>query len=213
MNKQAIGYHNAADGGYSIKGAEPAAVETMEYVQSIALEPQGNDTPQYANGRLIGGVKVDNGYSGSVGTTARDPKFEEAQGFTCQTAEGNTATISNVGNKRTNYHYSFKETQDDGTEQVIKVWLLNCSFGKAAINNSTDKESVEFGAYSYPVTVYGEPVMDSEGKNEYVDDNGNKVQAYMILAKPGDSNYKDFFATVPTPKMPAPAAPTKLSVK
>ena len=195
--KMAIGYHSGENGAYALEG-NSANVVKQDYVTAIALDPQINETPQYGSGKLLGKFKKDNGYTGNIGVTAQDPMLEESIGRTMQLKTG-VGTVGGAASKRlAGYYYEFKEEITEGKTQQVKVWLLNVEIGASSINHATDKESLEFGEYSYPITVYGVP-LQKEDKSEYLDENGVGRQCFMVTCRPGDSGYAEFGKTVPVP--------------
>ena len=200
--KMAIGYHSAENGAYALDGNNTNIVK-QDYVTAIALDPQINETPQYGSGKLLGKFKKDNGYTGNIGVTAQDPMLEESIGRTMSLTTG-VGTVGGAASKRlAGYYYEFKEETADGKTQQVKVWLLNVEIGASSINHATDKESLEFGEYSYPITVYGVP-LQKEDKSEYLDENGVGRQCFMVTCRPGDNGYNDFRKAVPVPTVAAP---------
>ena len=205
MNKMAIGFHSAENGAYAIEGNNTNILKLV-YVTAIALDPQINETPQYGSGKLLGKFKKDNGYTGNIGVTAQDPVLEESIGRTMALTTG-VGTVGGATSKRlAGYYYEFKEETADKKTQQVKVWLLNVEIGASSINHATDKDSLEFGEYQYPITVYGVPLQTSEG-SEYLDENGVGRQCFMITCRPNDSGYKDFEKAVPTPKITSTTTP------
>lgn len=203
MYKMAIGYHSAENGKYVVKGN--TEVVDQDYVTAIALDPQINETAQYGSGKLLGKFKKDNGYTGNIGVTAQDHKLEQAIGRTMPLAVG-VGTVGGANTKRLDgYYYEFKEETESGTQQV-KVWLLDVEIGASSINHATDKESLEFGEYSYPITVYGRPLMQNDGTTEYIDDKGVGRQCFMVTCRPNEAGYNDFGKAVPVPKVSAEAS-------
>ncbi len=197
------GYHGCANAKYKASG-EVASVTNLDYVKSISLDPQINKTPQHANNRLVLNVASDNGYTGNLGVTAKDPELEKAIGRAVETATGEIAIVGGAGVTRLDgLYYEFKEEREKLPPIVIKVWLLNVEISPASENASTDADSIEFGAYEYPITVYGDPLKTSTGDADYVDENGNRLTCFMIISKPGDAGYAAFGNTVPTPKAKA----------
>lgn len=197
---QAKGYHGADNAKYKLSGSE-GTVTAMPYLKSVSLNRQINSTSQYANNREIIKISTDNGYTGNLGTTARDTELEKALGM-IMPLSGGTGVVSRTGGKRLEgFYYEYKETDDDG-DKVIKVWLLNVELTEPSLNNSTDTDSVEFGEYVYPITVYGTRIKDSAGTADYVDERGNKLDCFMVISAPEDEGYDTFDATVPVPKAP-----------
>lgn len=200
--RQALGYHGVDSAKYK-KRADGATVTNMPYIKNISLDRQINITPQYANNRLLCNITSDNGYTGNLGTTAQDADFETELGMIVRLHDGSQATVNRVGSPRMDYYYEFNQVSEEGVTQVAKVWLLNVEFREPSQNHATDTDSKDFGEYIYPFTVYGDRLLDSDGKTDYVDDNGNKLTCYRIISLPGDTGYDSFESAVPTPKLPA----------
>lgn len=198
---QAAGYHGADNAKYKLAGSG-TAVQSMEYLKSVALDRQINTTPQFANNRQVLKIATDNGYTGSIGTTGRDQELEKALGMIMPLSGGVTGVVSRAGSKRLEgLYYEYKESYDN-VEKTVKVWLLNVELNEPNLNNASDADSVEFGDYTYPLTVYGTRVKAAAGDDDYVDENGNKLDCYMVICAPGEEGYATFGDTVPVPKAP-----------
>ena len=94
---QAKGYHGADSAKYKMSGSE-GAVTAMPYLKSVSLDRQINSTSQYANNRQIIKVSTDNGYTGNLGTTARDTELEKSLGM-IMPLSGGTGVVSRTGGK------------------------------------------------------------------------------------------------------------------
>ena len=197
------GYHGCANAKYKASKAD-AAVTNLDYVVNISLDPQINKTPRYANNRMVLNVMSDNGYTGNLGVTAKDPELEKAIGRAIAISTGGTGIVGGAGATRLDgLYYEFKEEREKQPTIVKKVWLLNVELSPASENAATDADSVSFGEYVYPITVYGETVKASTGDADYVDENGNRLTCFMIICAPGETGYDTFDKSVPVPKAAA----------
>lgn len=197
------GYHGATNGKYKTPGEE-GTLAKIAYLKSVSLDPQINSTAQYANNRMVLNIPTDNGYTGELGVTAQDPALETAIGRTMKLANGALATVGGAGTRRLEgLYYEFYEEDETDGRSAVKVWLLGVELGASSVNNSTDQDSVEFGAYSYPVTVYGTRVLKDTGEDEYVDERGLPRQCYMMVSRPDDTGYATFGDSVPEARMAA----------
>lgn len=202
--KKAAGYHGVENMAFAPKkdGAYDTTLMKLKYAQSINPSALLDSAEQYADDRLVIRLPNDKGYEGEIGTTAQDPELDKAAGFAFE-GEGGLITTNAVRYLRGALYYEYRETDEDGVDSMVKVWMLNTEIGKGAATHTTDKSSLEFGSYTYPIHVYGDPLMDSTGSAEYRDDRGLPRTAYMVCARPEDEGYADFGKTVPTPKVAA----------
>ena len=76
----------------------------------------------------------------------------------------------------------------------------NCGFYTAG--HPIDAERRNAGLeYAYPITVYGDKIMNSTGTGTYRDANGNELVATKVISLPGDEGYDAFGDAVPVVKM------------
>lgn len=205
--KKAVAYHGVQNMAFAARKAGVyEAPFKLPYAQSINPTALLEAAEQYADNRLLCRVPNDKGYEGEVGTTAPDPNLEMAAGYMLQGASG-LITGNVVNYMRGALYYEYIEQDEDNTQSAVKVWMFNVEIGKGSETHTTDKASIEFGAYSYPFRTYGESVMSVDGDTEYLDERGMGRTAYLYTARPGDAGYADFGKTVPVPKVAAPAAP------
>ena len=202
--KKAAGYHGVQNMKFAPKSSTGYATELldMKYAQSINPSALLDAAEQYADNRLVCRIPNDRGYEGEIGTTAPDPEVEKAAGFALEAANG-LITTNNDTNLRVALYYEFLEVDEDGKQSVVKVWMFNVEIGKGSATYTTDRDSLEFGSYTYPFRAYGDKLMDSDGTDEYVDDKGLGRTAYLYTCRPDDTGYAAFGDTVPVPKVVA----------
>lgn len=197
MSKSA-GYHGINNVKIAKKGKETyGEIVPFNFAKNISLNSLLNAIEQHADNRLIFRVPKDDGYDGELGTTAQDTELEKSLGYYQEGKSGGIKT-NLVSYARNAIYYEFMEHNEDGVAYVVKVWLYNVEIGKASENASTDTDSIEFGNYVYPIRVYGDKLMTSDGKNEYIDEKGLGRVAFMYISRPGDTGYETFEDTVPT---------------
>ena len=147
-------------------------------------------------------IASDNGYTGTINTTAPELDLETALGMVMNVAGGARAVVSRGSTPRTDVYFETIVNYEDGTSEVVKTWLLNVAISEPeSIEHNTDTDSATFGDYAYPITVYGEMLKAATGDADYVDDKGFKRRVYRLDSYPGDDGYAAFGSTVPTPKM------------
>lgn len=204
VRSKAAAYHGVQNMAFAPKkdGAYAAELIKMPYAQSINPSALLEAAEQYADNRLVCRIPSDKGYEGEIGTTAPDPELEKAAGYAIE-GTGGLVTANVAAYMRGALYYEFTERDENGAASVAKVWMFNVEVGKGSETHTTDKGSVEFGAYSYPFRTYGDKLMDSAGTAEYLDSKGLGRTAFMITARPGDVGYADFGKTVPVPKVAA----------
>ncbi len=187
------GYHNIKNGKYSL--AE--IVKIIAYAKAISLDPQIAEATQYANGKLVAKITSDSGYNGSLGVTAQDPELEKDIGRSIKMADGSLTVVGGANPIRlTGLYYEFNEEEENGKRSTVTVWLHNVEIGASSFNHATDSNNVDFGEYSYPITVYGSPLLTANGE-EYVDKNGVGRTCFMSICRPDDIGYAEFGKAVP----------------
>lgn len=204
VRSKAAGYHGVQNMKFAPKadGAYSKTMIPMEYAQSINPSALLQAVEQYADNRLVCRIPSDTGYEGEIGTTAPDPELEKAAGFALEGANGLITTdITNY--LRGALYYEFLETDEDGKQSVVKVWMFNVEIGKGSQNYTTDQASISFGTYTYPFRAYGDPLKSAEGTGDYLDERGVGRKAYLYTARHDDEGYAAFGNTVPVPKVAA----------
>lgn len=188
------GYHNIKNAGYIAE----ETVKSIAYAKSLKIDPQIGSATQYANGRLVAKITSDSGFDGEIGVTAQDEELEKAVGRTVTLTNGSKAIVGGANPKRLKgLYYEFEEEAESGTRSTVKVWLHNVEIGASSFNHSTDSDKVDFGDYSYPITVYGDPLMSSDSE-KYVDDHGVGRTCFMSISRPGDTGYLEFGSSIPS---------------
>ena len=202
-NKQGAGFHGVDALKYAVRGSGSATVKDVAYAVGVSLSRQINKTQNYANNRMVCEIESDNGYTGTVNTTAPEIDFETALGMVMNVSGGARAVVSRGSTPRTDLYFETIVNYEDGTSEVVKTWLLNVSVSAPeSVEHNTDTDSATFGSYAYPITVYGDTIKDSTGSADYVDERGFKHRCFRLVSYPGDEGYDDFGTTVPAPKMP-----------
>lgn len=201
-NKQGAGFHGVDSPKYAVLGGDAATVKDAAYVVGVSLSRQISKTQKYANNRMVCEIASDNGYTGTINTTAPELDLETALGMVMNVAGGARAVVSRGSTPRADVYFETIVNYEDGTNEVVKTWLLNVAISEPeSIEHSTDTNSATFGDYAYPITVYGEMLKASTGDADYVDDKGFKRRVYRLDSYPGDEGYTSFGSTVPAPKM------------
>ena len=202
-NKQGAGFHGVDALKYAVLGGETTTVVPSEYVVGVSLSRQINKTQQHANNRMVCEVASDNGYTGTINTTAPETDFETALGMVMNVAGGARAVVNRGATPRVSIYFETIVNYENGTNEVVKTWLLNVGVSEPeSIEHNTDTDSVTFGSYAYPITVYGETLKAASGDNDYVDAKGFKHRVFRLDSYPGDEGYANFGASVQEPKMP-----------
>ena len=196
-----VGFHGVEGVKYCprVNGKKGTTIIDVPYAQNITLNTVLSNTDRHADNRLVLQIPSDDGYEGSFGASARNDDLEKAIGYLNETAAGLVKT--NVPYYiRGDFFYTFKAEFEGASAQVFKVWLLNVQCGKTAENASTDTNSITFGAYEYPLRVYGDTAVTPSGEI-YVDGNGFRRVVTMMISRPGDEGYDTFGDQVPEPVM------------
>lgn len=202
-NKQGAGFHGVNALKYAVLGGASKTVVPAAYVVGVSLSRQINKTQNHANNRMVCEVASDNGYTGTVNTTAPELDLETALGMVINVAGGARAVVTRGATPRVSLYFETIVNYEDGTNEVVKTWLLNVGVSEPeSIEHNTDTDSVTFGSYAYPITVYGQPLKAASGDNDYVDDKGFTHRVFRMDSYPGDEGYATFGASVPEPKMP-----------
>lgn len=201
-NKQGAGFHGVDSLKYAVLGGDTATVKDAAYVVGVSLSRQISKTQKYANNRMVCEIASDNGYTGTINTTAPELDLETALGMVMNVAGGARAVVSRGSTPRADVYFETIVNYEDGTNEVVKTWFLNVAISEPeSIEHSTDTDSATFGNYAYPITVYGEMLKASTGDADYVDDKGFKRRVYRLDSYPGDEGYTSFGSTVPAPRM------------
>ena len=176
------------------------SILSVLYAKSLNPSSLLEAVEQYADDRLLFRVPSDKGYDVELGTTGQDPALEQAAGYLMEGANG-LLSVGQVSYVRGALYYEFIEHDEDGQASKVKVWMYNVELGKGTMTHSTDESSISFGTYTYAMRVYGDPLKDSDGTDDYVDAKGLGRTVFMYFCRPGDTGYDTFGDTVPVPKV------------
>lgn len=203
-----IGYHGVENVKYAPKTDKEYTTSfiPLANAKNLGFTSTLEDSELYADNQLLARIPNDKGYTAEFGTTALLPDLEKAAGYSIDAASG--VIGSNVVQYlRGALYYEFTEIGADKKSYKVKVWAYNAEIGKGALNHSTDEKSITFGEYKYPITIYGDPLMDAQGAKAYIDELGMGRMAFMYTSRPWDTGYETFGDAVPIPKVKTAAPP------
>ena len=190
---------NCKNGVYSVDNVE---VAPLGYLVSNTLDKNIATKDIYGDGELQLSVLTDKGMTGTLETTARDNEFEEALGFIKEIAQG-YADVQVLQNKTISIGYETYILTADGVTKTKKVWLLGVNVSPASESLSQNTDVTNEATASYGITVKGVNLKDTDGSNDYVDENGNTLKVFKISCLPTDEGYETFLDSVPTPTVKA----------
>ena len=203
---KAAAYHGVEGVKFAPKTADGYAdsEDMLSVLYAKNLNPSSllEAVEQYADDRLLFRVPNDKGYDVELGTTGPDPELEKAAGYAMEGASG-LISVGQVSYARGALYYEFLERDEAGQASKVKCWMFNVEVGKGTGTYTTDESSVTFGTYTYPMRVYGDPLMDSAGTAKYVDAKGLGRTAFMYTCRPSETGYDTFGDSVPVPKVAA----------
>lgn len=209
------GYHGVQGMAFVPKAGDEYPMDgkiEMKFAKNLKLTPVLEAVEQYADNMLLFRVPRDDGYEGELGSTAPDYELEKAAGYAMEGADGLIRTNMPYYTRGALY-YEFKETDISGRDSVTKVWLYNVELGKGEESFESDTKSLSFGEYKYPIRVYGDKVMASDGTKVYLDERGLDRTTAMKLCRPEDASYTAFGDEVPVPKVAATPPPAPANLK
>ena len=195
--------YNIKNVKFSVK-SDPGVYGTTEdlaYAEGISLEPTYASQHQYGDGQIIAEITSDKGLTGAL-TLVQHP---EAYEIAMKRKRLVTGAVADVTQRDSVEHAIYFEidSQENGIVKTNKVWLLNVTSGKPAETFTQSKENPTFNNVEIPLTILGDTLKDTAGTADYVDANGNTFKVTKMTAKPADTGYATFGATVPTPKVTA----------
>ncbi len=200
--KQSTSYQGVDSGKIAIKdetGAYGSPI-ALPYLKSVPLTPSIGSSAVYANNVRVETAVSDNGFTGSIGTTAQERAIEAELGYLLNGSEGELS-VNAQSHVKAAVYYEFTQKTESGAPYKVKNWLLNVEIGKASVNHQSNGDSPSIGDYVYPIIVSGDPVLT--GEVEYVDDNGMKRTCFRISAFPDTTGYATFGEAVPSPEIAA----------
>lgn len=186
---------NCKNGVYSLDGTE---VKPLGYLVSNTLDKSISTKDIYGDGELQLSVLSDRGMTGTLEMTARDDEFEADLGFIKTITQG-TADVQVLQNKTISVGYENYILTADGITKTKKVWLLGVNIAPASDSLSQNTDTTNEATASYGTTIKGVNLKDSDGSNDYTDENGNTMKVFKISCLPTDEGYETFLDSVPTP--------------
>lgn len=189
---------NCKNGVYAVE----SEVKPLGYLVSNTLDKSISTKDIYGDGELQLSVLSDRGMTGTLEMTARDDEFETDLGFVKAIAQG-LADVQVLQNKTIAVGYENYILTADGVTKTKKVWLLGVNVSPASDSLSQNTDTTNEATASYGLTVKGVNLKDSEGTNDFVDENGNTMKVFKVSCLPTDEGYETFLDSVPTPKVSA----------
>lgn len=192
---------NIKNAKYAVKTADGyGAVVPFGYSDSISLEADYSEKIIYGDGRKVAIIPNDRGKTGSLVLLAIDEAYEMAMKRRMKTMNG-TAEVKQLSAVEHAIYFETEYMEEDGSVMTAKTILYGVTSGRPseAFNQTTD--DVNNNNVSYPITIKGEEIMDSTGKNAYKDEDGNVLRAWQETVVPGDSGYDTFGTTISVPRI------------
>lgn len=187
--------YNCKNGVYSVDGSE---IKPLGFLASITTDKNTTTAEKYGDGELQLTVISDKGSTGTLELTSRDYDFETDLGFAKVIAQG-LAEVQVLENKTISVGFECYITGNDGITKTKKVWFLGVNVSPASQSLSQNTDGTNESSASYPITVKGVNLKDTDGTNDYVDVNGNTIKVFKISSVPNDSGYSTFLDSVPVP--------------
>lgn len=189
---------NCKNGVYSVDGTN---IEPMGYLAGITTDKNINTAEKYGDGEVQLTLITDKGSTGTLELTARDYEFESALGFAKQIEQG-LAEVQVMENKTISIGFECYFTGNDGVTKTKKIWFFGVNVAPAGQSLSQNTDGSNESSASYPITIKGVNLKNSEGTEDFVDaKTGNTLKVFKISSVPGDAGYDDFLKTVPIPKV------------
>lgn len=176
-------------------GSIGAEVKDLPMASGLTLTPQFNTQAGYANDTKIYAIPSDQGYQGTYGCTGQDEAFERALGMIIDGDDGLPYSVGLQFFKKFDLYYEFTLKPEKGNAFIVKRWVYGVEIGKPTWQHDTNKDQASIGQYQYPITVYGEKLMDDV--KPYTDEYGFEYNAYFVRAIKSDSEYKEFGTNPP----------------
>lgn len=151
--------------------------------KSLTLDPEGDTNTYYADNTAYFTTNTNNGYSGSLEMSEIPEEIDKMIFNTVITEEGNLAEDANVLPNNVGLMFQF-----EGDVSATKYLLYKVVFARPNIEGETKEESTDPKTTSMDITVV--PV--EQGDHQWV----------RSKCRKGDTNYENFFTTVP--KLPTP---------
>lgn len=185
-------------------GTIGTVVKDLAIAQGLTLTPQFNTQPGHGNDTKIYAIPSDQGYQGTFGCTGQDEAFEKELGMIITGDKELQYSVGIQYFKRFDLYYEFTLQPEKGNAFIVKRWVYGVEVGKPTWQHDTNKDQASIGQYQYPLTVFGEKMMDTTTEGSpvpYRDENGFEYNAYFVRSIKTDADYKNFGTTPP----PVPA--------
>lgn len=193
--------YNCKNGVYSIDGSE---VKPLGFLSSITTDKNITTAEKYGDGELQLTLINDKGSTGTLELTARDYEFEKDLGFAKVISQG-LAEVQVLENKTISIGFECYFTGNDGITKTKKVWFLGVNVAPAGQSLSQNTDGTNESTASYPITIKGVNLKNSDGDADFVDANGNRIKVFKISSVPTDTGYSSFLDSVPSPTEDASA--------
>ncbi len=181
-----------------VSGDIASAID-VKYAINLAQSPEVNEQAAYRDNRKVVTRTSNQGYTGTFGFGAQDVQLETAAGIAMNVASGGVARTSSSGAERFDTYYEFIESLEGAADVKVRAWMLNHSWGTPEENHDTDEDSIQFGEYIYPITIFGDPALKESEGELWHDANGMGTTVTHIYSRPGDVGYEEFANSVPEP--------------
>ncbi|MCL2771971.1 MAG: hypothetical protein FWD71_01360 [Oscillospiraceae bacterium] len=181
------------------KISDSAKSVELPKAKSLVLNPVVNTQDVYADDTKLIAILSDQGYTGTYGCTGQDEDFEEALGLIMELNSGLTVALKLTSQIRFDLYFEYTFYPAGKKPFIMKTWIYGVELGKPSINHSTNTQNVTIGEYQYPLTVYGEMVLDENDK-PLTNEEGFELVALMAHSRPGDDNYDTFGDAPPIPQ-------------
>lgn len=140
FNIREVHYAKRTETGHATPVALPGAV-------SIALEPQGERSPFYADGVEYYVSNANTGYEGDLEVALIDDDFRKE--ILGEVADNENVLFESANVEPTHFAFGFTI---DGNDGPVKFWFYNCTATRPATNAETNTETKEPKTDSITIT-------------------------------------------------------------
>lgn len=175
---------------------------SIGYSDSIALEADYAEKVIYGDGRKIVTIPNDKGKTGTLGLLTIDEAYEIVMGRRMKTVNG-TAEIKQRKSVEHALYFETDYMDEDGVMRTAKTIVYGVTTGRPSETFNQTTDDINNNTVSYSLSIKGIPVKNSNGTEDYKDENGNVVYAWQETSVPSDTGYTDFGKTITAPKVPS----------